>query len=601
MIKVSDYVANFLAEHNDTAKTVFMVSGGGNMHLIDSLGRHEKLKYVCNHHEQACTFAAEGFARVTNKIGIAYVTTGPGGTNAITGVYSAWVDSIPTLTISGQVKFETTIASQPELNLRQLGDQECNIIAMVKPITKYAVMITDKNSIRYHLQRAVYEAKNGRPGPVWLDIPLDIQGSMVDEATLIEFTPPEAQNYDTKIDEVIELLKNAQRPVIIAGNGIRLADALPSFIQLVDMTRVPVLTAISGVDLIASDHKFFFGRPGILGERAANFIMQNSDLIIILGTRMNLRIISYSWEYFGREAIKIMVDIDPAELNKHTLNINLKIVSDINFFINVMIKEFKKVSFNTVYDDWLDYCQRIKEYYPIVPKEYYEYNKYVNSHVFAEKLGTLLSSNSITITGNGTAYTSAFQAFPVKDGQRLFSNVACASMGYDLPAAIGACLANNCKDIICLTGDGSIQMNLQELQTIIHYKLPIKIFMFNNNGYLSIRTTQNNFFDGHFIGEGPKSGVTIPDMIALTKVYGFETYILSNHKEMEMNLNTILSIEGPVFCEVVLDPSEVLYPKISSYKKDDGSIISKPLEDLYPFLDRNEFLSNMIIKPIEGG
>jgi acetolactate synthase-1/2/3 large subunit len=503
------------------------------------------------------------------------------------------------LIISGQVKFETTIASQPELNLRQIGDQELNIVAVVKPITKYAEMVTDKNDIRRHLEEAVYLAKHGRPGPVWLDIPLDIQGAMVDEDELVGFILPAEVVYDCKISEVIDALKNAKRPVIIAGNGVRLADALPSFSTLVKKVQIPVLTTISGVDLIASDHELFFGRPGILGERAANFIMQNSDLMIILGTRMNLRIISYNWEYFGREAKKIMVDIDPAELNKHTLNIDLKIVADLKYFIEKIILQLQKHPIDLILNDWLIYCQKTKERYPIVPEEYEEKKEYVNSHVFAKKLGSLLDSKSITVTGNGTAYTSTFQAFPIKDGQRLFSNVACASMGYDLPAAIGACFAHDCKDIVCLTGDGSIQMNLQELQTIIHYKLPIKIFMLNNNGYLSIRITQKNFFNGQFVGEGPESGVSMPDMIALAKVYGFKTHRISNHKEMDDTLSAVISEEGSVFCEVMLDPNEALSPKVSSYKKPDGSIVSKPLEDLYPFLERDEFLSNMLIKPIE--
>jgi acetolactate synthase-1/2/3 large subunit len=597
MIKVSDYIANFLAEHPNTAKTVFMVSGGGNMHLIDSLGKNEQLEYVCNHHEQACTIAAEGYARVTNKIGLAYVTTGPGGTNAITGVYGAWVDSIPTLTISGQVKFETTIASQPNIKLRQLGDQEINIIDLVKPITKYAVMITDKNSIKYHLQKALYEAKNGRPGPVWLDIPLDIQGAMVDEDELIEFTTPIQEVYDTKINDVIESLKNAKRPVIIAGNGVRLSDSISDLKYLVESLNIPIVTTISGIDLIPTNHKLFFGRPGILGGRAANFIVQNSDLIIVLGTRLNLRHLSFNWEYFAREAKKIMVDIDENELNKKTFIPDIKIKSDIKKFLLDLKNSIKglKLSIN----DWIDYCNRIKFKYPVLENNQKDRIDFVSSFYFPTLLSDKLTKNAVVVTGNGIAYTSTYQTYSVRESDRVFANLGCASMGYDLPAAIGACLANDKKDVVCLTGDGSIQMNLQEMQTIIHYQLPIKIFMYNNNGYLSIRITQKAYFNENFVGESPISGVTIPDMKKLAEVYGFEVFQIKTNKEAKEKIEIILNTKGPVFCEVMLDPDEEIGPKVASYKREDGTMVSKPLEDLAPFLPREEFKENMIIKIIE--
>ncbi|MFX4281444.1 thiamine pyrophosphate-binding protein [Aliarcobacter butzleri] len=596
MIKVSDFIAKFLAEHKDTGNTVFMVSGGGNMHLIDSLGRNKDLEYVCNHHEQACTFASEGYARVSNKIGLAYVTTGPGGTNAITGVYSAWVDSIPTLTISGQVKFETTIASQPELKLRQLGDQEVNIIDLVKPITKYAVMIIDKNSIKYHLQKAVFEAKNGRPGPVWLDIPLDIQGALVDENDLYDFDIPKIPKYDLKIDEVIEALKSAKRPVIIAGNGVRLSNSINNFINLIGKLNIPTLTSISGIDLIPTEHNLFFGRPGILGERAANFIVQNSDLVLILGTRLNLRHLSFNWEFFARDAKKIMVDIDENELNKKTFVPDLKIKANVKEFIELLIdKKLERLNIN----NWLDYCYRIKKDYPVINDKQVNRTDYVSSYYFPILLSQKLSKNSVIVTGNGIAYTSTYQTYNVREGDRIFANLGCASMGYDLPASIGACVANNYKDIICLTGDGSIQMNLQELQTIIHYQLPIKIFMYNNNGYLSIRITQTSYFNKNFVGESPISGVTIPDMKKLALAYGFKVYQIRNNKEAEQELEKILNEKEPVFCEVMLDPVEEIGPKVASYKKENGEMVSKPMEDLAPFLERKEFYKNMIIKPIK--
>lgn len=596
MKKVSDIVAEFLATNAQVANDVFLVSGGGNMHLIDSVGRHEKLRYICNHHEQACAIAAEGYARVTNKIGVALVTTGPGGTNAITGVYGAWVDSIPTLTISGQVKFETTIASQPELKLRQLGDQEINIVDLVKPITKYAVMVTDKNDILYHLEKAVYEARNGRPGPVWIDIPLDIQGTKVDPNELKHFSPPKVPEYDLHIDEVITLLKQAKRPVIIVGNGVRLASSVSTFHSLVDQLNIPVVTAISGVDLIESSHHLFFGRPGILGERAANFIVQNADLLLILGSRLNLRIISFNWEYFAREATKIMVDIDPNELSKKTIKPNLPILADLKPFIETLLKRIKYTHIPK-YDEWLQYCKRIKKHYPIFDKHNLQ-DHFVSSYYFPILLSKYLPIPSTIVTGNGIAYTSTYQAYPIRKGDRLFANVGCAAMGYDLPAAIGACVAYK-KEVICITGDGSIQMNLQEMQTIIHNQLPIKIFMYNNNGYLSIRITQKNYFSGHFVGESAQSGISLPDMKKVAKVYGFKVYTIANNKEAEEKLPKILREKGPVFCEVLLDSNEEIGPKVASYKKPDGTIVSKPLEDLSPFLPREEFLSNMIIEPIK--
>jgi acetolactate synthase-1/2/3 large subunit len=596
LIKVSDFIANFIANHKDTANSVFMVSGGGNMHLIDSLGKNKDLEYICNHHEQACTIAAEGYARVTNKIGISYVTTGPGGTNAITGVYGAWTDSIPTLTISGQVKFETTIASQPKLNLRQLGDQEIDIISIVKPITKYAVMITDKDSIKYHLQKAIYEAKSGRPGPVWLDIPLDIQGTMVKEDELIEFIPPNKVVYDNKIEEVVKLLKNAKRPVIIVGNGIRLSESKEILQELVETLNIPIVTAISGIDLIPTNNKLFFGRPGILGERSANFIVQNSDLIMVLGTRLNLRHLSFNWEFFAREAKKIMIDIDENELDKKTFIPDIKVKTDLQEFILSLKKEcITKLNI----DDWLEYCKKIKVKYPVLNEKHKNKIDYVSSYYFPTLLSKKLSKNAIIVTGNGIAYTSTYQTYNVRNGDRIFANLGCASMGYDLPAAIGASIASDKKNVICITGDGSIQMNLQELQTIVHYNLPIKIFMYNNNGYLSIRMTQELYFNKNFVGESSINGVAIPDMKKLAEVYGFKVYQIKSNKEADLKIDEILNYNGPAFCEVMLDPSEEISPKVASYKKEDGTMVSKPLEDLAPFLPRDEFKENMIIDIIE--
>ena len=595
MIKVSDFIAKFIAEHKDTAKTVFMVSGGGNMHLIDSLGKNKNLEYVCNHHEQACTIAAEGYARVSNKIGIAYVTTGPGGTNAITGIYGAWVDSIPMMIISGQVKFQTTIVSQPELNLRQLGDQEVNIVDIVRPITKYTVMITDKNSIKFHLQKAVYEAKHGRPGPVWLDVPLDIQGAMVDEADLIEFEIPEEPKFDTKIPQILDALKVAERPVIIAGNGVTLAGANEDFLKLIKILKIPVISTFARYDIVRNDHELFFGRYGTIGNRAANFVVQNSDLIISIGARLNIRAVSYNWEFFGREAKKILVDIDQNELDKKTIAADIKIKSDAKVFISDLRSALKdKLDFGA----WLEICKNYRKNYPTIEPFRQNVKEWVDSYNFFD----VLSNNKrdlVYVFGNGTACVSSYQSLRIYENQKVVVNSGCASMGYDLPAAIGACFANGKKDTICVTGEGSLQMNIQEFQTIIHNKLPIKIFVLNNAGYISIRNTQNNFFKGHKVGSDKDSGVSFPNIVKLAEVYGFEACRIENQLNLKGELEKILSKPCAVVCEIMLSPTEKMEPKLSSKIKPDGKMVSKPLEDMFPFLPREEFYKNMIIKPVD--
>ncbi len=595
MIKVSDFIAKFIAEHKDTAKTVFMVSGGGNMHLIDSLGKNKNLEYVCNHHEQACAIAAEGYARVSNKIGIAYVTTGPGGTNAITGIYGAWVDSIPMMIISGQVKFQTTIVSQPELNLRQLGDQEVNIVDIVRPITKYTVMITDKNSIKFHLQKAVYEAKHGRPGPVWLDVPLDIQGAMVDEADLIEFEIPEEPKFDTKIPQILDALKVAERPVIIAGNGVTLAGANEDFLKLIKILKIPVISTFARYDIVRNDHELFFGRYGTIGNRAANFVVQNSDLIISIGARLNIRAVSYNWEFFGREAKKILVDIDQNELDKKTIAADIKIKSDAKVFISDLRSALKdKLDFGA----WLEICKNYRKNYPTIEPFRQNVKEWVDSYNFFDVLSNH-KRDLVYVFGNGTACVSSYQSLRIYENQKVVVNSGCASMGYDLPAAIGACFANGKKDTICVTGEGSLQMNIQEFQTIIHNRLPIKIFVLNNAGYISIRNTQNNFFKGHKVGSDQDSGVSFPNIVKLAEVYGFEACRIENQLNLKGELEKILSKPCAVVCEIMLSPTEKMEPKLSSKIKPDGKMVSKPLEDMFPFLPREEFYKNMIIKPVD--
>jgi len=597
-IRVADYIAKFLAEHNDTVKTVFLVSGGGNMHIIDGIGKNPTLNYVCNHHEQACSIAAEGFTRVSNKIGIAVVTTGPGGTNAITGVMGAWTDSIPMLIISGQVKFETTISSQPELNLRQIGDQEINIVDIVKPITKHAVMVTDKNAIRVHLEEAVYLAKHGRPGPVWLDIPLDIQAAMVDKDTLVGFTLPASPIYDCKIDAVMEALKTAKRPVIIVGNGITLAGGVEIFRELAATLNIPVISTFARYDIVKDDDPFYFGRSGSLGHRAGNFVVQNSDLIIAIGARLNIRVVSYNWEFFAREAKKIVVDIDPNELKKHTLEIDIPVEADAKVFSSEMLQAIT-VSKLPSYDEWVKRCVGYRNDFPTITAERQAVTEVVDSYNFYDVFSNVSREDDIFVFGNGTACVASYQSLRLRKNQKVVVNSGCASMGYDLPAAIGACYANDQRDVICVTGDGSLQMNIQELQTIVHNKLPIKLFVLNNDGYISIRNTQGGFFKGHYVGSTKESGVSCPDTIKIAQAYGLPTYRIENQNNLADDIAKILAMHGPVVCEVMLSPIEKMEPKLSSEAKSDGRIVSKPLEDMFPFLDREIFNSNMIVKTID--
>lgn len=591
MIKVSDFIARYLAQHEHIAKDIFLVSGGGNMHIIDSIGKEKRLNYVCNHHEQACAIAAEGYARVSNKIGVAVVTTGPGGTNAITGVLGAWTDSIPMLIISGQVKFITTISSQPELQLRQLGDQEINIVDIVKPITKSAEMVVDKNKIKYHLQKAIYLAKSGRPGPVWLDIPLDIQGALINEEDLESFIPEPIPDYDNKMSQVIEALNMAQRPVIIAGNGITLSDANNDFLELIDKLKIPVIATFARCDILKEDHPFYFGRYGTIGHRAANFVVQNSDLVLAIGARLNIRAISYNWEYFSRAAKRIVVDIDHNELNKHTLEIDIKIQSDAKCFI----QELLKANVTENYAPWIAQCNHYKANYPTLVENRKNVTGYVDSYFFSAEISKWTAPDMIYVFGNGTASVSAYQCLKLYGQQRALMNSGTASMGYDLPAAIGACYARGKKEIICITGDGSLQMNIQELQTIIHYQLPIKIFVLNNDGYVSIRNTQNNIFAGHLVGADKTSGVSCPDTLKIAQAYGFKTFKITSQENLAEDLQRILNHTGALVCEVMLNPAEKMEPKLSSELKPDGTMVSKPLEDMFPFLPRQEFKENMLI------
>lgn len=600
-MRVADYIWKFLADRG--VSHVFLVTGGGAMHLNDALGREKRIRYVCNLHEQACAMAAEGFARMSGTPGVVSVTTGPGGTNALTGVMGAWLDSVPMVVISGQIKRATMITACPRLKLRQLGDQEYNIVDAVRPMTKMAKTVMSVEEVPAAMAEAWELCQSGRPGPVWIDVPLDIQAAEMPEE--LASSPAEPSHAEPTavpsrgdVAAVAELLRKAERPAVIVGSGVRNARAESLFLEVAESLNVPVLTSISGIDLIPSDHPLFFGRPGILGERPANFIMQNSDLFVVIGTRMGIRICGYAYDTVARAATKVMVDVDPNELEKPTFRPDVKIRADAGEFLRALRAELPSLPSR---EEWLSYCRAVKAKYPVTTPEHRARTDYVSSYVLPEAVVRNAPDPLTVVTSNGVAYTSTFQAIPVRRGMRMFSNEACASMGYGLPAAIGAVFAGGPgRTVACFEGDGSIQMNLQELQTMLNYNLSIKLFVYNNDGYLSIKTTQRAFFDGRFMGSEPGSGVILPSFEKLAAAYGLPYFRLSNNQELDAKLRSVFATEGPVLVEVMLDPFESLGPKAASKRLPDGTMVSAPLEDMAPFLPRDEFAANMLIPPLSG-
>lgn len=600
LIKLSDWVAQKCVDFG--VRHVFMVTGGGAMHLNHSLGTHPKLECIFNHHEQACAMGAEAYYRLHNQLAVVNVTSGPGGTNSITGIYGAFVDSIGVVVISGQVKFETTVRSTG-LPLRQYGDQELDIEELVRPITKYCVMVTDPKTIRYHLEKAFYLAKSGRPGPVWLDIPLDVQNAKIDPDNLLGFVDENVEETWRETDlknaakEIIERVKLAKRPVVFAGSGVRLSGKHKDFIDFIDKLGVPVVSGWNAHDVIWDDHPLNCGRPGTIGDRAGNFTVQNADLLLILGSRLNIRQVSYNWKSFAREAVKIWVDIDPLELSKPSVAADLPIHADLSELLPILADQ---VGESRIFHhrSWLDWCHARRERYPTVLDSYWKNDK-VNPYCFMDCLFDHLKEDQVIVTANGSACVVSFQAAKIKKGQRLWTNSGCASMGYDLPAAIGAAKASGGKTIICLAGDGSIMMNLQELQTIAGLQLSIKIFILNNGGYSSIFQTHRNFFNGIEVGAGPKSGVSLPKFEKIARAFDLPYYSCSDLADMSSAIEATLDCAGPVICEVLLDPDQPFAPKLGAKQHPDGRITSPPLEDMSPFLPREELIQNLLIKPLD--
>jgi acetolactate synthase-1/2/3 large subunit len=606
-LRVADYIASLLADGG--VEQVFMVTGGGAMHLNDAFGREPRLTSVFCHHEQTCAMAAESYARLAGRTALVNVTTGPGGINALNGVFGAYTDSIPMIVVSGQVKRETLITSYP-LALRQLGDQEVDIVSVAGPICKGAVQLDDPVRTRWTVERALWLARSGRPGPVWIDVPIDVQAAVIDPVDQVGFDPasegaealPASESGCLTGDDLasvlataLERLSSAERPVVFVGAGVRLSGAHGSFVRVIEKLGVPVVTGWNAHDALWDDHPLYVGRPGSVGDRAGNFAVQNADFLLVLGSRLNIRQISYNWQAFARAAFTVMIDIDQAELDKPTLSIDLPIHADLSEALPLV--EELDYRGSPAHAEYLLWCRARADRYPVVLPEYWKIEEPVNPYCFIDVLFDELAEGDVVVAADGTACVVTFQAARIKRWQRLFTNSGSASMGYELPAAIGAAYANGGQRIICLAGDGSIMLNLQELQTIVGNRLPVKLFVLNNDGYSSIRQTQQNYFPDNIVGCGPESGLTFPDFQVLGPAFGLPSRRCQRHADLHDAIRETLDADGPQLLEVLLDPTQPFSPKLSSRQLEDGSMVSAPLEDLAPFLSREELAENLLIPP----
>lgn len=599
-MKLSDYVSSFIAGQG--VGHVFLLPGGGCMHLVDSVGKEPGLRYIACLHEQGASIAADGYAQYSGNLGVALVTTGPGSTNAITGVAGSWVESVPVLILSGQVK---TADIKPSHDMRMKGFQEVDTENIVKPITKYAVTVRDPKMIRYHLEKAVYIARHGRPGPVWLDIPLDIQAASVEPGELRAFNPEEVSTSPSEgrgldnnlFRRLIGMILESKRPVVIAGNGIRHGGDTTLFLETVEHLGIPVLMTWKGCDLMDDEHPLFFGRPGVLAQRGANFIQQNSDLVIAVGARLDFGQIGYASQTFARGAKKVIVDIDPLELDKFSFPVDLPIQADACEFFKGLAEalgEYKKPD----WDAWIARCKNWKSRYPVVTDQYRDQKEYANSYVLVEKLSEMMSPDDLLVPGSSGACSDiCLQSFKVKKGQRVLNSPGIGAMGFGIPHTIGACIASGGRQTVNVNGDGGFQMNIQELETVHRLGLPIKYFILNNQGYASMRVTHRNYFQGRLVASDASSGLTLPDIRKIADAYGIPNNRISLNREIGDKIKEAFETKGPFITEVMIDPEEVTAPKVKSFIGADGKMVSKPQEDLAPFLDRKEFLENMIIPP----
>lgn len=586
MVKLSDYVFSFLKEKG--VEHVFMLPGGGSMHLVDSLGK-SKITYTCCLHEQAAAIAAEAYGQHTNGIGVCFTTSGPGATNAITGVTAGWIDSTPMFVISGQAKRSDLIG---DTGVRQTGSQEVQIIDMVKPITKYAVQIMEPEKIRYHLERAYHEATTGRKGPVWLSIPLDVQAAMIEETALKGYMPESEMFPDIShvVCRTVELLKQAQKPLILAGNGIKLADAQEELWGLLKILPIPVQTTWKTIDMFGEDEPLYVGHPGAMGDRGANLILQQADALLVIGSRLDTSLTAFNEPNFGKNADKIIVDIDKQELNRIKVEkVAGKAWGDAKLFLRELQKAAEQENWEEqgrIWRDWREECHSLRMKYPSVTQEHRDAEGVVSAYYFIKVLCDNLTPDDVIVPeSSGGAGEITYQAFQIKKGQKMKNAAGLGSMGFGLPYAIGSCFANGKRRTVLINGDGAFQMNIQELETVARLGLPIKMFIWNNGGYASIRCMQKNTFDGHYVASGESSGLMMPQIRRVAEAYGIPTFLMENHVELEESMEKVLNTPGPVLCEVMVSPDETVSPRTKSYRLPDGSMKSSLLEEMWPLVE----------------
>jgi len=593
--RVADYIFNAVADLG--VKDVFLLPGGGAMHLVDALGQCERLNFIPTHHEQAAAIAAEAYSRVNETIGVALVTTGPGATNALTAVAGAWIESVPLLIISGQVK---RADMKGDSGVRQMGPQEVDIVSMVKPITKYAVTVDDPAKIEEYLTTAIEQATSGRKGPVWLDVPLDVQASLIDEN--IDFTRSSRAQQSTleneqervnDLSEIVELIKGAKRPLILAGHGVRLSGAAESFKQLYQQLNIPVVATWNSMDLIPYQHELCAGRPGSVALRPANFAVQNCDLLISIGARLDNVVTAHNPSNFAAHANKIVVDIDVNELNKLDLENATYIEADAAQFIDQLLAEMPSIKVDC--DPWLAKIADWKQRYPTCDGKAFPDQGEISHYHFIDRLSEHTKAGELVITGSsGLAVEVFYSTFINKSEQRVFLTSGLGSMGYGLPAAIGGCLAAGRKPVVSVEGDGSLQLNLQELSTLKSLNLPIRMFVMNNNGYASIRNTQRNYFDARYVATGEEAGLLIPDLVELAKSIGLDAVRINDASELDEKIQYVLNHTGPVLCDVSIIKNEALWPKVAAIPQADGGMISMPLEDMSPLLPIEQLKQEML-------
>ena len=588
-MRVADFITNKLYEAG--GECVFLITGGMIMHLTDALLQHGKQKFVCCHHEQSAVMAAEAYGRFTGKLGVAYVTAGPGALNTLTGVVGAYVDSSPCIIVSGQSKLSQAIVTGP----RQFALQGFNTLPIFEQVTKYAVMLNDLSRVKYEVEKCIYLATSHRVGPVWIECPIDIQGAYFDPDEFEGFTPPELQqstnDLKAKVDEVVQAIRKSRRPSILVGAGIRASGAIEAFQKLVEKTGIPAMTSRLGMDLIDHSHPLFVGRPGTYGDRAANFTIQNCDLLLNVGCRLGIGLVGYDFQDFARHAKKISVDIDEQELTKPSVIPDIAIQTDAKLFLDLLMERL--TDYHLENQQWVDQTQLWKQKYPVDLPEYQQEKEGINSYHFMRRLSEEVSEKAIFLVDTGSCFHVFAQAFQVKFGQRHIITGGLSTMGY-MPGSVGVAAASKGKDVFCITGDGSVQFNIQELQTVAQNNLPVKLVILNNNGYLLIRLTQNNFQEGRFIGVDKDSGVSCPDMEKIAYAYGIKFIRILGIDDLDAKLAELINYQGAVICEVMTPPNQLLMPRVASKKLDDGRMMSMPYDDMFPFLPREEYLENCV-------